>query len=879
MNLICAMVLCFVAMLSAARAVFAGASVIRLPSDGSGVAFVRADVYQGKAIVFGAGSGGPTNTNSVRSFDGVKWEALWPNAYTNGGAHQRHNGTLVVVPRLKQVWIFGGSHLETLPGALRSGRFDLETRKWLATSTTDQGAFEGVVAGGIGFRPNQAAAWSAELDMGVFFGGSSNGVYDDQWIIEPNPGGPAPYKLTQFTGPRPPARTQAQNLMVAVGSNFYLVGGMAGQLNGTTLLRQDFWKFDGKARSWTPLPKPPGDGYQANVTYDPLLNKIVFWASSNLYTFDIAANSWSTEAVTTLPCKMNQIGVYLSSIKAHYFEGGNACSGAGDYGPGYAITLSSDSRKNENRTAIAEKSAAQENAISTKPTGRADLPLKTWVARRYTTPNAPGHGVDGHGTGGKHFRLAANPVNGRIYFLGGDWSTVHGEGSFKNSTWSYDIATDKWSLEYPYCGNPGEIMPARPDEVGWVYDTKRNLFWMLPGFMGTDQSGPGICGKNPNSAKQVSAILTFDPATKKWANPGAAGEPLNPGVERSKSGVYDPVTDSIWRCSYDGGMGMVWTVYNIAQNKWQLFQTPNAEGGKYINDVHLTHEYLAIDPAGRRIYAIDPNHYQLLILNMQTRSIKIGAAIPNVDPGKPPSLADFTIPVWDSVNRVLLYPYIRSLANSRPKLLIYHPDTNSWETEASTRGDGHEVRGNAAVFDPVNNALLVMGGLTDGGDVDPSVTHFFLYRYGNGGGATPPSVSAAASSPPAPASAPPIAAPSSRVSPAGSETAMSASYLGISEDRVGQPNSLKPDGEPDFKIQLFKIRSAPVRVRIESDTGGIWETPWNGTNWVPLVQYQDATKTANIWFAQFQSQTFTVTVWYADGTSDTAPVGPPRLPR
>jgi hypothetical protein len=219
------------------------------------------------------------------------------------------------------------------------------------------------------------------------------------------------------------------------------------------------------------------------------------------------------------------------------------------------------------------------------------------------------------------------------------------------------------------------------------------------------------------------------------------------------------------------------------------------------------------------------------------------------------------------------------LANSRPKLLIYHPDTNSWETEASTRGDGHEVRGNAAVFDPVNNALLVMGGLTDGGDVDPSVTHFFLYRYGNGGGATPPSVSAAASSPPAPASAPPIAAPSSRVSPAGSETAMSASYLGISEDRVGQPNSLKPDGEPDFKIQLFKIRSAPVRVRIESDTGGIWETPWNGTNWVPLVQYQDATKTANIWFAQFQSQTFTVTVWYADGTSDTAPVGPSRLPR
>jgi hypothetical protein len=71
----------------------------------------------------------------------------------------------------------------------------------------------------------------------------------------------------------------------------------------------------------------------------------------------------------------------------------------------------------------------------------------------------------------------------------------------------------------------------------------------------------------------------------------------------------------------------------------------------------------------------------------------------------------------------------------------------------------------------------------------------------------------------------------------------------------------------------------PVRVRTESDTGGIWETPWNGNTWVPLVQYQDSTKTANIWFAQFHSQTFTVTVWYADGTIDTAPVGRPRLPK
>ena len=864
-----AAVFCLAATLSSAQSVLAAAKLSRLPSDGSGVAFVRGDVYQGKAIVFGAGSGGPMNNNSVRSFDGSKWETLWPNGYSNGGAQQRHNGTLVVVPRLKQLWVFGGSHLETLPGALRSGRFDLEKRKWIATSTSDHGAFDGVIAGGIGFHGNQAAAWSSDLDMGVFFGGSGNGVYDDQWIIEPNSGGPAPYKLTPFTGPRPPARTQAQNLMVAVGSDFYLVGGTVGEINGRSVYRQDLWKFNAKTRAWTQLPGPRADGYQGNVTYDPSENKLLFWVGTGVYTFDIAANAWANESISGLPCKGNQIGVYLPGIQAHFFEVGNFCSGNGDYGPGYAIALASDRRTN-NRAAADSAPAGTAAPMTKSP--RTDLPLRTWVARAYNTPNAPGHGVDGRGSGGKHFRLAANPVNGRIYFLGGDWSGAPGDSSFKNSTWSYDISTDKWTLEYPYCGNAGEIMPARPDEVGWVYDTKRNVFWMLPGFMGTDQSGPGICGKNPNAAKQISAILTFDPTAKKWSNPNAAPEPINPGVERSKSGVYDPVTDTIWRCTYDGGMGMLWTVHNIAQNKWETFQTPNAQGGGYINDVHLTHEYLAIDTVGRRIFAIDPNHYRLFILNMQTRSITIGAAIPNVDPGKPGSLADFTIPVWDSVNRVLLYPYIRSLANSRPKLLIYRPDRDAWEIEASNKADGREVRGNAAVFDPARNALLVMGGLTDSGDVDPSVTHFFLYRYGNGDG-----TSAIPISPSAP---PPAAAPPPRASSATPETQLSADFFGIGEAKVGQPNNLQPDGQPDFKIQLFKLRSSPVRVRIESDTGGIWETPWNQQNWVPLVQYNDATKTANIWFAQFKSQSFKVTVWYADGTSDTANVsGSSRSPR
>ena len=131
-------------------AVHAAVSLSSYPPDpsGHGLGFTRAYVDNvGRLLVFGAASGGPTNDNSIRVFDGRKWEYLWPNNYKNGGAQVRHNHMSFYVPRLNEFWVWGGSHLETLPGALRSGRFHVGTKTWLATSKTDAGAFEGVKIG------------------------------------------------------------------------------------------------------------------------------------------------------------------------------------------------------------------------------------------------------------------------------------------------------------------------------------------------------------------------------------------------------------------------------------------------------------------------------------------------------------------------------------------------------------------------------------------------------------------------------------------------------------------------------------------------------------------------------------------------------------
>src|SRR6266545_3185162 len=156
------------------------------------------------------GIGPVTGDNSIRAYDPVRntWEYLWPAGLTNGGVHNRDNQASFYIPRLDEFWIWGGSHMEEYARlrndpkaeAVRSGRFKVSERKWVKTSTTNEGAFVDVVAGGVPYYGvDPAMAWSAELDMGIMFGGSGQGnPLDEMWIFESNPAGPQPYKTSRF---------------------------------------------------------------------------------------------------------------------------------------------------------------------------------------------------------------------------------------------------------------------------------------------------------------------------------------------------------------------------------------------------------------------------------------------------------------------------------------------------------------------------------------------------------------------------------------------------------------------------------------------------------------------------------------------------------
>ena len=97
---------------------------------------------------------------------------------------------------------------------------------------------------------------------------------------------------------------------------------------------------------------------------------------------------------------------------------------------------------------------------------------------------------------------------------------------------------------------------------------------------------------------------------------------------------------------------------------------------------------------------------------------------------------------------------------------------------------------------------------------------------------------------------------------------LTATVLGVGDDEVGQFD-FTPDGLPDLRIRLGGLRSTPAEILVISDSGMIWNSPFNGANWVVGLTNFDGTN-ADISLTQFPSTRFYVRVGYADGAFDEA---------
>ena len=142
-----------------------------------------------------------------------------------------------------------------------------------------------------------------------------------------------------------------------------------------------------------------------------------------------------------------------------------------------------------------DSSTASSTVASPPPTAKParaagvleDLPVNTFVALELP---ALGQGIPGHGM--KHVTWAYTPINKRLYAVGGDYAGEAYQQSYRQEVWSLSLAgrwtkreepAAGWRLEYPYCGPADQVQPKHPDFVGWMWDAKRRLFWMMPGTM------------------------------------------------------------------------------------------------------------------------------------------------------------------------------------------------------------------------------------------------------------------------------------------------------------------------------------------------------------------------------------------------------------
>jgi uncharacterized protein (DUF1800 family) len=105
---------------------------------------------------------------------------------------------------------------------------------------------------------------------------------------------------------------------------------------------------------------------------------------------------------------------------------------------------------------------------------------------------------------------------------------------------------------------------------------------------------------------------------------------------------------------------------------------------------------------------------------------------------------------------------------------------------------------------------------------------------------------------------------------------LAATFAGSVADVVN-PGSISPDGQLDFDIKVSGLRSIPTQIRILSDSNGIWESPFNGANWIiGLLNYSNGA--GDLYFSQWASSNFTLQVRYADGSADQATVRMPPPP-
>ena len=472
----------------------------------------------------------------------------------------RNNHQAFYLPWRNEFWVRGGT-IDYYGNPYKDGgRYDLTTNRWVNVSKTAAEFNVGIFPDGTGWGVswNAAQAVCADIRAVVLFGGAGSkaGVR----LIEENPAGPEPYKLTTIAVPpiHLPVLHVRHNA-VCVGDTVYYVSGYEQRSTGSVYPDPGpFWKFHVPTRAWTRLTDGPPAGYYPVLTYDSDANALVLQGggtgggSNALWVYDLAASQWNDLTGTTVAPKIDMhVGGFIPGF-GHVYKGGRQHKADGslipDYGRPYLTWKLQIHRTVPLPPPEPEPTAATIPAPMECPVGCVaaapeptpepppepepvpvdptkitwtKIPLPGW-------PNSPQGGQ-------KHQSYEAGP-GGRVYLLGGDWGGGPYVDSGRQEVYSFDPLTGDWKQEAPYCGTADNPVHWHTDEAGVVWDEKRGVFWKR---LGTAYGPTDTCYPAKGSVK--AAMIQFDPAAKKWIVPPGFDQTLigfdAPGA--SKNAVLD----------------------------------------------------------------------------------------------------------------------------------------------------------------------------------------------------------------------------------------------------------------------------------------------------------------------------------------------------
>ena len=350
-----------------------------------------------------------------------------------------------------------------------------------------------------------------------------------------------------------------------------------------------------------------------------------------------------------------------------------------------------------------------------------ELPLRTWVSR--PAPDA-GEGPLNNGTG-KHARLLFDSKRGRMVLTGGDYSYREpghdiDRRSGMHIVWSIDLSKGDqatWTRLTSWCAAQGGVQPGRPDTVVWAYDSTRDQGVMMPGFYFMTQKR--IVTNCPGVNITTDSVV-FDFGSNTWSLPPYGPPPKGYGGDEGGSfGVYDPVTDAVYRFRRLNGNKM--EVLYRKTNGWE--QIPLGASGTTLDRTNANRDQSAIDVEGRNIYAISWRMRALMRYSIPAKGVVEAIEMPpKWVPPDPPGDHESWL-AFDPINRVILIPVATNFDGVLLGLAIYHVDEKRWEWQEPPT-TGPEVSGNTVGFDPANNALMLLGRNKAG--------LWWLYRYGNG---------------------------------------------------------------------------------------------------------------------------------------------------